>query len=128
MPPSCVSSYNKNFMIFLSLMFDRLKILSVYRTDMKRWMPFTMRIQKKETIFIVRSNKRAKQYNQQIRTRILDNESEISSGDYVMVVKNNYFWLKDSKVSDFIANGDILEILQIYKHHDLYGFRFALVK
>ena len=81
-----------------------------------------------ETIFIVRSNKRANQYNQQIRTRILDNESEISAGDYIMVVKNNYFWLKDSKTTDFIANGDILEILQIYKHHELYGFRFASVK
>ncbi|HLW63476.1 MAG TPA: AAA family ATPase [Flavobacterium sp.] len=81
-----------------------------------------------EAIFIVRSNKRANQYNQQIRMRILDIESEISPGDYVMAVKNNYFWLKDSKVSDFIANGDILEILQIYKYHELYGFRFASVK
>src|SRR5690554_2866776 len=81
-----------------------------------------------ETIFIVRSNKRANQYNQQIRTRILDNDSEISAGDYIMVVKNNYFWLKDSKVTDFIANGDILEIMQIYRYYELYGFRFASVK
>ena len=81
-----------------------------------------------ETIFIVRSNKRANQYNQQIRTRVLDNESEISAGDYIMVVKNNYFWLKDSKVTDFIANGDVMEVMQIYKHHELYGFRFASVK
>jgi len=81
-----------------------------------------------ETIFIVRSNKRANQYNQQIRMRVLDLESELSSGDYIMVVKNNYFWLKDSKAADFIANGDILEILQIYRHHELYGFRFASVK
>lgn len=81
-----------------------------------------------ETIFIVRSNKRANQYNQQIRTRILDNESELSAGDYIMVVKNNYFWLKDSKVTDFIANGDVMEIMQVYKHHELYGFRFASVK
>lgn len=81
-----------------------------------------------ETIFIVRSNKRANQYNQQIRMRILDVESEINPGDYVMVVKNNYFWLKESRTSDFIANGDILEILEIYKYHDLYGFRFASVK
>lgn len=81
-----------------------------------------------ETIFIVRSNKRANQYNQQIRTRILDNESELSAGDYIMVVKNNYFWLKDSKVTDFIANGDVMEIMQVYKHHELYDFRFASVK
>ena len=81
-----------------------------------------------ETIFIVRSNKRANQYNQQIRMRILDIESELSPGDYVMVVKNNYFWLKESKITDFIANGDVLEILQVYKHHELYGFKFASVK
>ncbi|HLV51479.1 MAG TPA: ATP-binding domain-containing protein, partial [Flavobacterium sp.] len=49
-------------------------------------------------------------------------------GDYVMVVKNNYFWLKDSKTTDFIANGDVMEILQIYKYYELYGFRFASVK
>ncbi len=47
-----------------------------------------------DTAFIVRSNKRANQYNQQIRTKILDKESELSTGDYLMVVKNNYFWLK----------------------------------
>jgi len=81
-----------------------------------------------ETIFIVRSNKRANQYNQQIRTRVLDNESEISAGDYIMVVKNNYFWLKDSKITDFIANGDVLEVMQIYKYHELYGFKFASIK
>src|SRR5690606_1022797 len=57
-----------------------------------------------ETAFIVRSNKRANAYNQQIRTRILDKESELSTGDFLMVVKNNYFWLKDSDVAQFIAN------------------------
>lgn len=82
-----------------------------------------------ETAFIVRSNKRANQYNQQIRAKILDNESEISVGDFVMVVKNNYYWLKDQQTTtDFIANGDILEIQQIYKIVELYGFRFASVK
>lgn len=81
-----------------------------------------------ETAFIVRSNKRANAYNQQIRARILDKESEISAGDLLMVVKNNYFWLKDSTVTDFIANGDIIEVLQIYKVVELYGFRFASVR
>lgn len=81
-----------------------------------------------DTIFIVRSNKRANQYNQQIRLKILDREGELASGDLVMVVKNNYFWLKESKVTDFIANGDVLEIIQIYRFIELYGFRFASVK
>ena len=81
-----------------------------------------------ETAFIVRSNKRANQYNHQIRTTILSRESELSSGDLLMVVKNNYFWLKDSSEASFIANGDIIEVLEIFKIRELYGFRFASVK
>ncbi|RUA12063.1 MAG: ATP-dependent endonuclease [Flavobacteriia bacterium] len=81
-----------------------------------------------DTVLIVRSNKRANLYNQQIRNHILDRESEITTGDFVMVVKNNYFWLKDSEKVGFIANGDICEILEIFRFIDLYGFRFAEVK
>lgn len=81
-----------------------------------------------DTAFIVRSNKRANQYNQQIRSKIRGQEDEISTGDYVMVVKNNYFWLKETSEAGFIANGDICEILQLFKIIELYGFRFAEVK
>jgi ATP-dependent exoDNAse (exonuclease V) alpha subunit len=81
-----------------------------------------------DTAFIVRSNKRANQYNQQIRSRILDKESELSTGDFLMVVKNNYYWLKDSDTADFIANGDIVEVLEIFGFMELYGFKFAKVK
>ena len=81
-----------------------------------------------DTAFIVRSNKRANQYNEQIRTRILDKESELSTGDFLMVVKNNYFWLKDSDEAGFIANGDIIEVLEIFSILELYGFKFAKVK
>lgn len=78
-----------------------------------------------DTAFIVRSNKRANQYNQQIRSKIRGQENEISTGDYVMVVKNNYHWLKDSSEAGFIANGDICEIMRINSTKELYGFRFA---
>ena len=81
-----------------------------------------------ETAFIVRSNKRANQYNQQIRSKIRGQENEISTGDYVMVVKNNYYWLKESSEAGFIANGDICEIMRIINLKDLYGFRFAEVE
>lgn len=81
-----------------------------------------------DTAFIVRSNKRANQYNQQIRTRIRDQENEISTGDYVMVVKNNYYWLKESSEAGFIANGDICEIMRINSIKELYGFHFAEVE
>ncbi|WP_299886454.1 AAA family ATPase [uncultured Lacinutrix sp.] len=77
---------------------------------------------------IVRSNKRANLYNQQIRSRILFNENELSAGDYLMVVKNNYFWLKPTTEAGFIANGDIIEVLEIFNFKEIYGFRFAEVK
>ncbi len=80
-----------------------------------------------ETAFIVRSNKRANQYNMQIRAKILDRESELSVGDLLMVVKNNYFWLKENSEAGFIANGDIIEIMRIRSIDELYGFKFATV-
>jgi len=80
-----------------------------------------------DTAFIVRSNKRANQYNEQIRTKIRGQENEISAGDYVMVVKNNYYWLKDSSEAGFIANGDICEVMRLNAIKELYGFRFAEV-
>ena len=80
-----------------------------------------------DTAFIVRSNKRANQYNQQIRTQILFKESELSVGDFLMVVKNNYFWLKDTDEAGFIANGDIIEVLDIRGFMDIYTFKFAKV-
>ncbi len=81
-----------------------------------------------ETAIIVRSNKRANMYNQQIRSRILFNEHELTAGDYLMVVKNNYFWIKPTTEAGFIANGDIIEVLEIFSIKELYGFRFAEVK
>ena len=80
-----------------------------------------------ESVFIVRSNKRAFLYNQNIRSRILYKEEELSVGDHLMVVKNNYFWLETTSEAGFIANGDIIEILEIYSIKELYGFKFATV-
>ncbi|NCP20594.1 MAG: ATP-dependent endonuclease [Flavobacteriales bacterium CG03_land_8_20_14_0_80_35_15] len=81
-----------------------------------------------DTAFIVRSNKRANEYNQQIRSKIRGLENQITTGDYIMVVKNNYFWLDKSSEAGFIANGDICEILELKKVKGLYGFNFAEVK
>lgn len=78
-----------------------------------------------ETIVICRSNKRANKYNAGIRNQILYREEEISNGDLLMVVKNNYYWLRDNQEIDFIANGDILEVKRIHGYQDRYGFRFA---
>tara|TARA_R110002050_G_scaffold10592_4_gene36206 strand:- start:1800 stop:3233 length:1434 start_codon:yes stop_codon:yes gene_type:complete len=83
---------------------------------------------KEETAIIVRSNKRANLYNGNIRNRILYLENELATGDYMMVVKNNYFWLKPTSEAGFIANGDIIEVLEIFSIKELYGFKFAEVK
>lgn len=80
-----------------------------------------------ETMVVSRSNKRANRFNQGIRNMILYREEEISSGDYLMVVKNNYFWSQQVKEMDFIANGDIVEVMRILRHVEMYGFRFAEV-
>ena len=77
------------------------------------------------TSVICRSNKRANLYNQQIRTKIRWQENEISSGDMLMVVRNNYFWLDESSKAGFIANGDIIMVTKINETIERYGFRFA---
>jgi exodeoxyribonuclease-5 len=78
-----------------------------------------------DTVVVNYSNKRANKYNQGIRNRILWREEELSSGDFLMVVKNNYFWVENIPEVSFIANGDIVEVIRIFKVKELYGFRFA---
>jgi exodeoxyribonuclease-5 len=80
-----------------------------------------------QTIFIVRSNKRANIYNENIRKRILGLEDELSVGDQLMVVKNNYFWLSPESKPGFIANGDVVRVDAIQSKKELYGFSFAKV-
>lgn len=86
-----------------------------------------------DTIILCRSNKRANVYNEGIRRRILYREEELCRGELLMIVKNNYFWReelgKEDKTLleklDFIANGDIAEIIRVNGTEDMYGFRFA---
>lgn len=78
------------------------------------------------TLVICRSNKNANNYNLQIRNRILYREEEITGGDFLMVVRNNYFWLeKEEQSNAFIANGDIAKIRKTRNITEMYGFRFA---
>ncbi len=86
-----------------------------------------------ETIVVTRSNKRANVYNNGIRARIFDREGELVRGDMIMVVRNNYFWTEKLKIEnkeckcpfDFVANGDIAEVVAVRNFQSLYGFRFA---
>lgn len=81
-----------------------------------------------ESMVICRSNKRANIFNQQIRTRIRWQENELSAGDLMMVVKNNYFWLPEESKAGFIANGDIIQLTSIGRIQEIHGFRFADVR
>ena len=106
-----------------------------------------------ETIVVTRSNVRANAFNQGIRGRILYMEEELSGGDRVIIVKNNYFWVKDDEgadnvkktgggkktavtdamisqdgeraTMDFIANGDMAIVRRLRNEREEHGFRFA---
>ena len=78
-----------------------------------------------EVVTITRSNKRANLFNQGIRNQVLFREEEVNAGDYLMVVKNNYFWLDGDSTIGFIANGDIVEVMSVRNVQEMYGFRFA---
>ena len=80
---------------------------------------------KDETIIITRSNKRANLFNDGVRARILYRESELESGDLLMIAKNNYFWGEKIEQIDFIANGDVAQVLRVRGYNEMYGFRFA---
>lgn len=80
---------------------------------------------KEDTIIVTRSNKRAVMFNQGVRGRVLYMESELATGDMVLVAKNNYFWAEGYDNIDFIANGDIAVVKRIAHTTQLYGFRFA---
>ena len=78
-----------------------------------------------DTIVVTRSNKRANLYNDGIRGRVMMKEESLSNGDLLMVTRNNYYWNKPYPEIDFIANGDVLEVMRIRKYREMYGFQFA---
>ena len=76
-------------------------------------------------MIVTRSNKRANQFNQQIRLRILWQEDDINAGDVMMVVHNNYFWLEPKSEAGFIANGELIEIKKISKREEQFGWEYV---
>ena len=93
------------------------------------WQSFGDKSSNNDAVVICRSNKRANMFNQAIRSRVLQEEGELSTGDKLMIVKNNYYWSgQQSAVSgqiSFLANGDMIEITRINKFEEMYGFHFA---
>lgn len=78
-----------------------------------------------DTMIITRSNKRSNIYNSGVRNRILYREEELSTGDMLMITKNNYYWTEKIEQVDFLANGELVEVLRVRKTTELYGFRFC---
>ncbi|GGH65214.1 ATP-dependent DNA helicase [Phaeocystidibacter marisrubri] len=76
-------------------------------------------------VVIVRSNKRANMYNRQIRSRVHWREDRVATGDYLMVVRNNYFWLPSKSRAGFLANGDIVEVLELRNSMEIHGLSFV---
>ena len=92
---------------------------------------------------VTRSNKRANIYNQGIRNQVLWREEELTSGDWLMIVKNNYYFTEHDALKNraalpathpvvaeqpspsFIANGDRAVIQRVRNRRCLYGFHFV---
>jgi exodeoxyribonuclease-5 len=80
-----------------------------------------------ESILLTMSNKRANQWNREIRNRVFYREEVLEKGDLLMVVKNNYFWLDPNSKMGFIANGELAKIDRVRRFEAHYGFEFAYV-
>ncbi len=108
------------------------------------WQSFGDKQSNNDAVVVCRSNKRANMFNHAIRSRVLQEEGELSAGEKLMVVKNNYFWADSQQTTDnsqilrfsdsqtikngFIANGDMIEVMKINKIEEMYGFHFADVE
>lgn len=77
------------------------------------------------TIVLCRSNKRAIRYNLGIRSSVQFKEERLVRGDKLMIVKNCYQFVEDAEGLDYIANGDIAELMRIGRYEDRYGLHFA---
>ncbi len=78
-----------------------------------------------EVVVLCRSNLRANKYNMGIRQTVLFMEEQLTKGDKLMIVKNCYQFLENVPQLDFIANGDVAELVKIGKYEERYGLNFA---
>ncbi|MDR1406010.1 MAG: AAA family ATPase [Prevotellaceae bacterium] len=79
----------------------------------------------RETVVVCRSNRRAIRYNRGIRSRIQYREDLLVPGDRIMIVKNAYGYEAPDNPMEFIANGDVADLLRIRGHQVRYGLHFA---
>ena len=78
-----------------------------------------------QTLIVTRSNRRTNLYNQGVRAYILWKEDQLSTGDRVMVNRNNYYWSRQYEGVEFLANGDMFEVTRVRNIREMYGYHFA---
>ena len=78
-----------------------------------------------EVVVLCRSNMRANKYNMGIRQTVLFMEEQLTKGDKLMIVKNCYQFLEEVPQLEFIANGDVAELVKIGNYEESYGLNFA---
>ncbi len=78
-----------------------------------------------EVCVVCRSNKRAYQYSMQVRARIYGYEEELTGGDRLMVVRNNYLWAGLNGRAELIANGEPITVKRVHGTEEKFGLRFA---
>ena len=86
------------------------------------------KVGKDETIVITRSNFRANNINSSIRRYLLDAEEPLMSGERIIISKNDYFWSRKNKLSNFLANGESAQVLKVGKMKKVYGRWFCDVE
>ena len=72
------------------------------------------------TIVLTLSNKQANQWNLGIRKTLFYREEIIESGEKLLVIKNNYFWINATSPMGFLANGETICVERIVKQETLF--------
>jgi ATP-dependent exoDNAse (exonuclease V) alpha subunit len=70
------------------------------------------------SLVVTRTNKQALNYNKLIRHHLLYREEELESGDWLMVVKNNYSVLEADADQGFLANGDLAMVRRVIRYRE----------
>lgn len=81
-----------------------------------------------ETLIITRANWRANEYNRAIRNLVMFADSPIQRGDRLVISKNDYYWSRKNKLSNFLANGETAEVTWVGKMQKAYGRWFCDVE
>lgn len=86
------------------------------------------KVGQEETIVITRSNFRANLINNTIRRYLFEADSPLIKGERIVIAKNDYYWSKENKLKNFLANGEIAEVSHLGQKIKKYGRWFEEVE